>query len=205
MARSHRSMSGPDRFPGSRAAALRPTRGRSATAMYLRAHLYGAAVGRTILDRCISAVDPADRARLAPLRPQFEGEIATTRHLLTGISPVGAPGRRMVRASATIALAALPAGPIVRDPLTRLGLLESLRTLVVAKKSMWELLAESWVADGDDAAVVDARAPGPDDDDDDTMLPGDVRSLLLALADQARSQENLLEELRRGYGLELFG
>ena len=68
---------------------------------------------------------------------------------------------------------------------------------------MWELLAESWVADGDDAAVVDARAPGPDDDD--TMLPGDVRSLLLALADQARSQENLLEELRRGYGLELFG
>ena len=205
MARSHRSMSGPDRFPGSRAAALRPTRGRSATAMYLRAHLYGAAVGRTILDRCISAVDPADRARLAPLRPQFEGEIATPRRLLPGISPVGAPGRRMVRASATIALAALPAGPIVRDPLTRLGLLESLRTLVVAKKSMWELLAESWVADGDDAAVVDARAPGPDDDDDDTMLPGDVRSLLLARADQARSQEHLLEELRRGSGLELFG
>lgn len=200
MARSHRSMSGPDRFPGSRVAALRPSRGRSATAMYLRAHLYGAAVGRTILDRCISAIDPADRARLAPLRSQFEGEIATTRRLLTGISPVGAPGRRMVRASATIALAALPAGPIVRDPLTRLGLLESLRTLVVAKRSMWELLAESWVAD---AAAVDARAPGPDDDD--TMLPGDVRSLLLALADQARSQENLLDELRRGYGLELFG
>lgn len=200
MARSHRSISGPDRFPVSRAAALLPTRGRSATAMYLRAHLYGAAVGRTILDRCISAVDPADRERLAPFRAQFEGEIATTRRLLTGISPVGAPGRRMVRASATIALAALPAGPIVRDPLTRLGLLESLRTLVVAKRSMWELLAESWVAD---AAVVDARAPGPDDDD--TMLPGDVRSLLLALADQARSQENLLEELRRGYGLDLFG
>ncbi|GLB62453.1 hypothetical protein NCCP2495_03310 [Dietzia sp. NCCP-2495] len=173
--------------------------------MYLRAHLYGAAVGRTILDRCISAVDPADRKRLAPLRAQFEGEIATTGRLLTGISPVGAPGRRIVRASATIALASLPAGPIVRDPLTRLGLLESLRTLVVAKRSMWELLAESWVADAADAAVVDARAPGPDDNDDNTMLPGDVRSLLLALADQARSQESLLEELRRGYGLELFG
>lgn len=216
MARSPRSMSGPDRSPASRVAALRPTRGRAAAAIYLRTHLYGAAVGRTILDRCISAVDSADRARLAPFRGQFDEEIATARRLLTGISPVGAPGLRMVRASATVAFAALPAGPIVREPLTRLGLLESLRTLVVAKRSMWELLAESWVGHGDGTAGGDKRdrdgdgdggSDGEDDDDGDgdgALITGDTRSVLLALADQARSQENLLEELRRSYGLELF-
>lgn len=165
-------------------------RGRSAVASYLRAHLYGAAVGRTILDRCISAVDPEDRVRLVPLRAQFDAEIAATRRLLSGVSFVGAPGRRALRVSAVVALAPLPAGPFVREPLTRLGLLETLRTLVVAKRSMWELLAESWVAD--------------DNADDDTVAPGPRRSLLLELADQAQDQEVLLEELRRTYGLAVF-
>lgn len=195
MARSTRSLLGPDRLPVPRPTALLPVRGRSAAANYLRAHLYGAAVGRTILDRCISAVEAADRERLIPLRAEFDLEIATARRLLAGISPWGAPGRRMVRVSATVVLAGLPVGPIVREPLTRLGLLETLRTLVVAKRSMWELLAESWIADDDD----------DDKNDHHPAHPGHTRTHLLELADQARTQEELLEELRRKYGLAVFG
>lgn len=194
---------GSDRFPDSGPATRVPLRGRLAVASYLRAHLYGASVGRPILDRCISAVEPGDRPRLVPLRGQFDAEIATARRLLSTVSLVGAPGRRTVRASATVALAALPAGPVIREPMTRLGLLETLRTLVVAKRSMWELLAESWVAAGD--LEPDGGDRGSRGSDDDTVDPGDTRSLLLGLADQARSQEELLEELRRRYGLAVFG
>lgn len=190
-ARTTRATSGPDRFPAPPVPKAFPDRGRAALAAYLRAHLYGAAVGRTVLGRCISAVDPADRLRLLPLRAQFDHEIATARRLLGGVTPFGAPGRRLVRVSSTVALAALPAGPVVREPLTRLGLLEALRTLVVAKRAMWELLADSWVAD--DAS-----------DDDDKDGPDTTRRLLLDLADQARAQEDLLEELRRAYGLAVF-
>ena len=191
MVRPPRTTSGPDRFPASRGGAGVPVRGRVAVATYLRAHLYGASVGRSILDRCIAAVDAADRERLVPLRAEFDAEIATARRLLAGLSPWGAPGRRVVRASAVLALAGLPAGPVVREPLTRLGLLETLRTVVVSKRSMWELLAESWVTDGDD--------------DDATIGPGGIRAHCLGLADQARAQEDLLEELRRKYGLAVFG
>lgn len=193
MTRSPRVISGPDRTPAPAPGlpSVFPGRGRAAVASYLRAHLYGAAVGRTILDRCISTVGASDRIRLLPLRAQFDHEIATTRRLLAGITPFGTPGRRILRLSSTVALAALPAGPVVRDPLTRLGLLETLRTLVVAKRSMWELLAESRVAEQD-----------LDNDDDE---PGETRRLLLALADQACAQEELLEELRRVYGIAAFG
>lgn len=206
MARSPRWTSGPDRFSVPRLPTVFPGRGRAALASYLRAHLYGAAVGRTILDRCISAVDAADRVRLVPLRAQFDHEIATTSRLLSGITPFGAPGRRMLRISSTVALAALPAGPVVRAPLTRLGLLETLRTLVVAKRSMWELLAESWVGDGAlPAGAVGGRDQRDgDQDDDDEVGIGATRRLLMTLADQARDQEVLLEDLRRAYGLAVF-
>jgi len=178
--------------------------------MYLRAHLYGAAVGRSVLDRCISAVDPEDRVRLVPLRAEFEEEIDTASRLLAALSPLGTPGRRLVRLSAAVTLTALPVGPVVRDPLARLAVLEALRTLVVAKRSMWELLAASWVADGPASAA--GRSGGePDDssDDDDSGdddEPGgpDTGRLLLGLAEQARSQEDLLEQLRRAYGLAVF-
>lgn len=203
MARSPRSMSAPGGVPRSRSEPRPPARGRAAAATYLRAHLYGAALGRTLLNRCISAVDPADRDRIRPLRAQFDMEIATARHLLARISPLGTPGRRLVRVTTAVTFAALPAGPLLREPLTRLGLLESLRTLVVAKRSMWELLAGSWVADGVHSGAV--RVPDDDDNDDDTVHPNDTRGLLLGLADQARRQEDLLEELRRHYGLEVFG
>ena len=181
-----------------------PNRGRAAVVVYLRAHLYGAAVGRTILDRCISTVDRADRVRLVPLRAQFDHEIATAQRLLGGLTPFGAPGRRVLRVSSTVTLAALPAGPFVREPLTRLGLLETLRTLVVAKRAMWELLAESWVADAHD--INDRNSTDTDDNNDiDKAGSGSTRRLLLGLADQARAQEDLLEELRRAYGLAVFG
>src|SRR5690606_9314861 len=82
MARLPRVTSGPDRSPAPRVHVGPPARGRVAAAAYLRAHLYGAAVGRTLLDRCITCVEPADRVRLLPLRAQFDEEIATARRLL---------------------------------------------------------------------------------------------------------------------------
>src|SRR5699024_6653632 len=135
-----------------------------------------------------------DRVRLVPLRREFEEEIDTAARLLAVLSPLGAPGRRLVRWSAAVSLTALPVGTVVRDPLARLAVLEALRTLVVAKRSMWELLAASWVADGPASAA--GRSGGePDDssdddsgDDDEPGGPGTGR-LLRGLADQARSQE----------------
>ncbi|PWD95030.1 hypothetical protein DEQ16_12905 [Dietzia maris] len=171
-----------------------PARGATAVATYLRAHLYGAAVGRSILDRCISAVEPADRVRLVPLRAEFDREIDTAAALLRRLSVVGAPGRGLLRTSSAVTLAALPVGPVLRDPLARLAVLETLRTLVVAKRSMWELLAASWVADD--------PAPGGDDDE---LRVHDTGRLLRGLAEQARAQEELLEQLRRAYGLAVFG
>ena len=207
-ARSPRATSGPDRFPAPPLPIAFPNRGRAAVVAYLRAHLYGASVGRTILDRCISTVDRTDRVRLVPLRAQFDDEIATAQRLLAGLTPFGVPGRRMLRVSSIVTLAALPAGPVVREPLTRLGLLEALRTLVVAKRSMWELLAESWVADAHRANVhndnVNDDDNDNDNDNDDNVSSGSTRRLLLDLADQARAQEDLLEELRRAYGLAVF-
>src|SRR5690606_5768698 len=47
MARLPRVTSGPDRSPAPRVHVGPPARGRVAAAAYLRAHLYGAAVGRT--------------------------------------------------------------------------------------------------------------------------------------------------------------
>lgn len=182
----------PGRLPSPWLPVIAPARGPTAVATYLRAHLYGAAVGRSILDRCISAVDERDRARLAPLRAQFDQEIATAIRLLSRLSPIGTPGRRLVRLSSAITLSALPVGPVLSDPLARLGILETLRTLVVAKRSMWELLAESWVADG------------PPVGDDDEVGGTPTGHLLRGLADQAAGQERLLEDLRRTYGLAVF-
>lgn len=209
MPRTPRSAPLPVRFPDPWLPVLAPARGPTAVATYLRAHLYGAAVGRSLLDRCITAVAPEDRIRLVPLRAEFDEEITTAARLLTTLSPVGTPGRRLVRASAAITLSALPVGPVLRDPLARLAVLEALRTLVVAKRSMWELLAASWVADG--PASVGRRPVGDHDgdgryhDDDDEFGGPDTGRLLAALAEQARSQEELLEQLRRTYGLAVFG
>jgi hypothetical protein len=157
---------------------------------------------------------------LVPLRREFEEEIDTASRLLAVLSPLGTPGRRLVRWSAAVSLTALPVGPVVRDPLARLAVLEALRTLVVAKRSMWELLAASWVADGpasaagrsgaepdvsnDDNCDDDDSSDDEDSgDDDEPGGPGTGR-LLRGLADQARSQEDLLEQLRRTYGLAVF-
>lgn len=194
MPRSPRSTPSPVRFPDPWLPVVAPARGATAVATYLRAHLYGAAVGRSILDRCISAVEPADRVRLVPLRAEFDREIDTAAALLRRLSPWGAPGRGLLRASSVVTLAALPVGPVLRDPLARLAVLETLRTLVVAKRSMWELLAASWVADD--------PAPGGDDDE---FGVHDTGRLLRGLAEQARAQEELLEQLRRAYGLAVFG
>ena len=198
MPRSPRSTRTPARFPDPWLPVLAPARGSTAVATYLRAHLYGAAVGRSILDRCISAVDADDRDRLLPLRGQFEQEISTAAELLSRLSPMGTPVRRLLRMSSAVTLAALPVGPVLRDPLARLGVLEALRTLVVAKRSMWELLAESWVADG--PRPVGARG----EDDDDEELGDATGRHLRGLAEQAREQEELLEQLRRSYGLTVF-
>ncbi|MBB1022812.1 hypothetical protein G6030_16225 [Dietzia sp. E1] len=194
MPRSPRSTPPPLRFPDPWLPVLAPARGATAVATYLRAHLYGAAVGRSILDRCISAVEPADRVRLVPLRAEFDREIDTAAALLRRLSVVGAPGRGLLRASSAVTLSALPVGPVLRDPLARLAVLETLRTLVVAKRSMWELLAASWVADD--------PAPGGDDDE---LRVHDTGRRLRGLAEQARAQEELLEQLRRTYGLAVFG
>ncbi|MEX6465734.1 hypothetical protein AB6N35_15565 [Dietzia cinnamea] len=194
MPRSPRSTPSPVRFPDPWLPVVAPARGATAVATYLRAHLYGAAVGRSILDRCISAVEPADRVRLVPLRAEFDREIDTAAALLRRLSVVGAPGRGLLRTSSAVTLAALPVGPVLRDPLARLAVLETLRTLVVAKRSMWELLAASWVADD--------PAPGGDDDE---LRVHDTGRLLRGLAEQARAQEELLEQLRRTYGLAVFG
>ncbi|WP_314034177.1 hypothetical protein [Dietzia sp. CH92] len=202
MPRSPRSTPPPVRFPDPWVPVVAPARGATAVAAYLRAHLYGAAVGRSILDRCIRAVEPGDRERLVPLRAEFEQEIDAAAALLRRLSVFGTPGRGLLRASSVVTLSALPVGPLVRDPLARLAVLEALRTLVVAKRSMWELLAESWVAD-DPAPVGVDRGRGGDDDDE---LPGsDTGRLLRGLAEQARVQEDLLEQLRRTYGLAVFG
>ncbi|MBS7548954.1 hypothetical protein [Dietzia massiliensis] len=195
MPRSPRSTPSPVRFPDPWLPVVAPARGATAVATYLRAHLYGAAVGRSILDRCINAVEPADRVRLVPLRAEFDREIDTAAALLRRLSPWGAPGRGLLRASSVVTLAALPVGPVLRDPLARLAVLETLRTLVVAKRSMWELLAASWVADD----------PAPGGDDDDEFGVHDTGRLLQGLAEQARAQEELLEQLRRTYGLAVFG
>jgi hypothetical protein len=181
----------PSRLPAPWVPVFAPARGSAAVAMYLRAHLYGAAMGRSVLDRCISAVDPGDRERLVPFRAEFEEEIATAAGLLRTLSPLGTPGRRVLRASSAVALTALPVGPVLRDPLARLAVLEALRTLVVAKRSMWELLSASWVGDGTG--------------DDDEGGAADTSRLLRDLAEQARAQEELLESLRRDYGLAAFG
>lgn len=211
MPRTARSTRPPLRFPDPWLPVLAPARGPTAVASYLRVHLYGAAVGRSVLDRCISAVDPADRVRLVPLRAEFEEEIATAARLLADLSPLGTPGRRLLRFSSAVTLSALPVGPVLKDPLARLAVLEALRTLVVAKRSMWELLAASWVADGPASVVtrpgggVDDRDDDDRDDDDDDEVGGpDTGRLLAGLAEQARSQEELLEQLRRSYGLAVF-
>ena len=205
MPRPLRSPQTPARFPDPWVPVLAPARGSTAVATYLRTHLYGAAVGRSLLDRCISAVEAPDRAQLLPLRAQFQQEIDTAAHLLSQLSVVGTPGRRLLRYSSALTLSALPVGPVLRDPLARLGVLETLRTLVVAKRSMWELLAESWVADGSPPHVVVGDGRGDDEGDDDEGTGPDTGRLLADLADQARAQEDLLERLRRAYGLAVFG
>ena len=96
---------------------LAPARGPTAVATYLRVHLYGAAVGRSLLDRCISAVGPGDRERLVPLRAEFEQEIAVASRLLADLSVLGTPGRRLLRLSSGLGLSALPVGPLLTDPL----------------------------------------------------------------------------------------
>lgn len=192
MPRTPRSTGFPVRLPNPWLPVLAPARGPTAVAAYLRVHLYGAAVGRSILDRAITAVDPADRVRLVPLRAEFEQEMDTASRLLSQLTPLGTPGRRLLQLSSKVTLSALPVGPVLGDPLARLGVLEALRTLVVAKRSMWELLADSWVADGPQAG------------DDDEVGHGSTGLVLLGLAEQARSQEALLEELRRTYGLAVF-
>ena len=75
---------------------------------------------------------------------------------------------------------------------------------------MWELLAESWVADAHDindrnSTDTDDNNDKDNDNDNDKAGSGSTRRLLLGLADQARAQEDLLEELRRAYGLAVFG
>ncbi|HHX85066.1 MAG TPA: hypothetical protein GX694_07000 [Actinomycetales bacterium] len=193
MPSTSRPSAGGSRGPIPRLPVLSPARGPAAVAAYLRVHLYGAAVGRSLLDRCIRAVDPTDRALLTPMREQFDDEIDVAHQLLARLTMIGTPGRRLVRLSSRVGLAALPAGPWVVDPLTRLGALEALRTLVVAKRSMWEILADSWVAgaapDGDDGEAGDLTA----------------RDIFLGLAEQAATQEEVLEALRRVYGLAAFG
>lgn len=169
-----------------------PARGSTAIATYLRIHLYGAAVGRSLLDRCVDAVDESDRVRLIPLRAQFDQEIGVASRLLSRLTPIGTPGRGLLRLSSKVTLSVLPVGPVVTDPLTRLGVLEGLRTLVVAKRSMWELLADTWIADG------------PETGDDDEVGGPDTGRILEGMADQAADQEALLEDLRRTYGLEVF-
>lgn len=166
-----------------------PSRGPAAVAAYLRAHLYGAAVGRSLLDRCIAAAEPADRPLLEPMRAQFDDETDVARQLLSRLTRLGTPGRRLVRLSARVGLTAVPAGPLFVAPLARLGALEALRTLVVTKRSMWEILAESWVAEG-----------APDSGDGPT-----ARAIFLGLAEQAAQQEEVLDVLRRMYGLAAFG
>lgn len=199
MPRSRRLTGHPTRLPDPWLPVLAPARGPTAVATYLRVHLYGAAVGRSLLDRCLSAVDAADRERLVPLRAEFEQESAVASRLLSELSMVGAPGRRLLRLSSGIGLSALPVGRVLTDPLARLGVLETLRTLVVAKRSMWELLAASWVA-GRPGAV---RDDDDGDDDDEAGGPHTLR-VLRRLAEQAADQEALLDELRRTYGLAVF-
>ncbi|MCT1513826.1 hypothetical protein [Dietzia cercidiphylli] len=192
MLRPPRSTGFPVRLPSPWMPVLAPARGSTAVASYLRAHLYGAAVGRSLLDHCIRAVDEGDKTRLEPLRAQFEEEIDTAAGVLARLTPIGTPGRRLLRLSTGITFSVLPVGPVLSDPLTRLAVLEALRTLVVAKRSMWELLADSWVADQPSRG-----------DDDEVGGPG-TRRVLLGLADQAAAQERLLEDLRRTYGLAVF-
>ena len=158
-------------------------------------------MGRSLLERCIVAVDANDRDRLVALRSEFEWEMETASWLLARLSPFGVPGRRLLRLSSAVALSAVPVGPMLRDPLARLGVLEALRTLVVAKRSMWELLGRSWVTD---ETPLTAGAGGnvnavDDDGNSSTSL------VLRGLADQARTQEELLEDLRRTHGLAVFG
>ncbi|MFN3602566.1 MAG: hypothetical protein ACK4UY_14385 [Dietzia sp.] len=192
MLRPPRSTGFPVRLPSPWLPVLAPARGSTAVASYLRAHLYGAAVGRSLLDHCIRAVDDGDKDRLVPLRAQFEQEIDTAAGLLSRLTPIGTPGRRLLRLSTGITFSVLPVGPVLSDPLARLAVLEGLRTLVVAKRSMWELLADSWVADEPSGG-----------DDDEVGGPG-TRHVLMGLAEQAVAQEALLEELRRTYGLAVF-
>ncbi len=152
-------------------------------------------------DRFPAARPPA----LPPARGRVAVAVCLRAHLY------GDAGRRVVRASSTVAPTVLPAGPLVRDPLTGLGLLETSGTVVVAERAMWDLLAESWVAD-EKSAVGTARPVGSGDpandkdkDDDDTVTSDGNRSLLIASADQARGREELLESLRRHYGVAVSG
>lgn len=191
-------------FPDPWLPVVAPARGPTAVATYLRAHLYGAAVGRSLLERCIAAVDTHDRDAMVALRGEFEQEIETAAWLLARLSPFGAPGRRLLRISSAVTLSAIPVGPVFRDPLARLGVLETLRTLVVAKRSMWELLERSWVADGPPPPGVDGGDDRNHGDDDEPGVSS-TGLLLRSLADQARAQEELLENLRRTYGLAVFG
>lgn len=158
-----------------------PATGRPAAAVYLRTHLYGAAVGRRLLDRCIRALDGPERVRLVPLGPEFDDEIATARRLLAGITPIGTPGRTLLGLGAGAGLRLVPAGPRLVDPLSRLALLEALRTLVVAKRSMWVLLAEVG------------------------HLGEENEAELRELAHRASAQEALLESLRLEHGRRALG
>lgn len=207
MPRTPRSGDRAVHFPDPWLPVVAPARGPTAVATYLRAHLYGASVGRSLLERCIAAVEPGDRDGLAALRAQFEQEIETASWLLARLSPFGAPGRRLLRLSSAVTLSAVPVGPVFRDPLARLGVLETLRTLVVAKRSMWELLEGSWVADvpAPPGYAAADRDDDQNDDDDDETVHSPTGLLLRGLAEQARAQEELLEGLRRAYGLAVFG
>lgn len=205
MPRTPRSDDRAVHFPDPWLPVVAPARGPTAVATYLRVHLYGASVGRSLLERCIAAVDPGDRDGLVALRAQFEQEIETASWLLARLSPFGTPGRRLLRLSSAITLSAVPVGPVFRDPLARLGVLEALRTLVVAKRSMWELLESSWVADGPLPPGHRADADLTEAEHDDDTVHSPTGLLLRGLAEQARAQEELLERLRRTYGLAVFG
>ena len=99
---------------------------------------------------------------------------------------------------------ALDRGDVVDlDGLQDAAALDALRRLRAAGLDPVVKLASTDLGLTNVYAVADDPAPGGDDDDEFGVH--DTGRLLRGLAEQARAQEELLEQLRRTYGLAVFG
>ena len=150
--------------------------------LYLRAHLLGAGVGLRVAETL--AADPWTEGALDHLPGELREEIDATRSCVEVLR-----GRREFWYLPYLGATALGgtvarALRVSRPPLGRLAALEAMRSMVLAKQAMWEL--------GEHGAL-------PAD-----PLPDGMETLFAVLADRARLQVALLQDLHGRAAREAF-